>query len=147
MTQESLNHLRLRVNAPLLDVDIIYALWPEAVAKRTLTYLENSLIAGQLSAFDLSLSAAFRDENQQLVPQLTSLETEFDITNAQFRWLKKGQPPLSQVKGHVSLADNVVSILIDEGAHDRLQLETAEIYINPAIQSSRKDSFDNQSNR
>ena len=129
---------QIAVNAPLLDVDIIYALWPEAVAKKTSTYLENSLMAGQLSAFDLSLSAAFRDENQQLVPQLTSLETEFDITNAQFRWLK-GQPPLSQVKGHVSLADNVVSILIDEGAHDRLQLETAEIYINPAIQSSQKD--------
>ena len=124
---------QIAMTAPMLDVDIIHGLWPAQIAERTASYLRKSLLGGQLSDFGLSLSVAFEDENERLVPKIRSLETELDITDATFLWLK-GQPAFKNLKGHVSLSDNVVSVLIDEARHDSLSLEAAEIYINPAIQ-------------
>ena len=124
---------QITMSAPKLDVKIMHALWPAQIAARTSAYLRDSLLDGVLSDFGLSLSAGFKVENEALVPKLRSLEADLAIADAGFLWLK-GQPPLEEVKGQVSLSDNVVSILIDEARHDSLSLEKAEIYINPAIQ-------------
>ena len=128
---------QIAMAAPKLDVDIIQALWPQTIVQRTASFLKSNLTGGQLTDFELSLGAGFERVDERLIPKLLSLKTEFDIAEADFSWMK-GQPPLKDLKGHVSLSDNVLSIVIDEGGDDDLRLEQAEIYINPVLQPVSK---------
>ena len=124
---------QVAMSAPKLDVDIIQALWPQNIVPRTAGFLKNNLKGGELSDFDLSLSAGFEMVDERPLPKLLSLETELDMAKTSFVWMKD-QRPLNNISGHISLSDNVLSILIEQGENDAISLEQAEIYINPVLQ-------------
>lgn len=125
--------ISVAAQAPLLPIEDVISLWPQDVAPSTLAYIRKSLTGGDVSDFDMQLDLSLPADNASSKITIDRFDAELDIVGTEFAWLA-GQPPLQDVGAHVSLHDNVVTIDVQQGAHDRLALQSSTLYINPALQ-------------
>ena len=125
--------ISVTAQAPLLPIEDVLSLWPQDVATSTLAYIRKSLTGGDVSDFDMKLDLSLPADNSSSKIAIDRFDAELDIIGTEFAWLA-GQPPLQDVGAHVSLHDNVVTIDVQQGAHDNLALQSGTLYINPALQ-------------
>ena len=126
------------VTSPQMPIEDIKALWPQNLVKKTADFVSERLSGGMVSDFSLAMTVGFTTHETGFKQTINALETRLALSDTDFLWLPS-RPALRGVSGEITLRDNVVGINITDGADRDLVLESAEIFINPAIQPAGKN--------
>ncbi|MGC6517199.1 MAG: AsmA-like C-terminal domain-containing protein [Candidatus Puniceispirillaceae bacterium] len=132
----TLDSTQLTLSSQMLTPKAFIELFPQNLAPEAISFIDDRLKNGVLRNTRLTLETQKAADNNS--GQIVShLQASADFDDADFSYLT-GEAPLQDLSGQIALADNQLSIFIDEGTSPAVSLNDSHVDITPLFGSENE---------